>query len=109
MSQETTSKTTFIPGKNGGRLRNGGTNKGGPGRPKDKVREACALAFEQRIPVLKQIADAKVKDASVKDRLSAMDLLGKYGGLQKVETETHDTTLEDLMRDLAASDNGSEP
>jgi hypothetical protein len=104
MSDETTSQTTFIPGKNGGRLRNGGTNRGGPGRPKDKVREACALAFEQRIPVLKKIADAKIADVSVEQRLKALDLLGKYGGLQKVETETKDTTLADLMREAAAGD-----
>jgi hypothetical protein len=41
MSNETTSQTTFIPGKNGGRLRNGGTNKGGPGRPPEWFKDLC--------------------------------------------------------------------
>lgn len=95
-----------VPGLNGGRLRSGGKpgNKGGPGRPKDKVREACALAFEQRIPVLKKIADAKIPDVSVKDRLSAIDLLGKYAGLQKIETENHNTVLDDMMAEAAKFD-----
>jgi hypothetical protein len=84
---ESTSQTTFIPGKNGGRLRNGGTNKGGPGRPKDEVRAACALAFDQRIVRLKKIADGKIEGAGVDQQLKAIDMLAKYAGLQKIEHE----------------------
>jgi hypothetical protein len=77
------------PGKNGGRLRRGGTNAGA-GRPKDIVRSACALAFDQRLPLLKKIADAKIEGATIAERLKALDMLAKYGGLLITESEvTH--------------------
>jgi hypothetical protein len=51
-----------IPGKNGGRLRYGGTNRGGPGRPRDEVRAAALLSYDERIPALEAIADRQAVD-----------------------------------------------
>jgi hypothetical protein len=87
---------------------NTGGKKGRSGRPPSVIRNACAKAFDRRIKYLMAVVDGntgpylKHKDgqvmlddagkpirwgADVADRLKAMDLLGKYGGLQKVETE----------------------
>lgn len=62
---------------------NTGGKKGRSGRPPSKVRDACRLAFSQRLKVLKQIADNPDEDAA--DRIRAVDTLGKYGGIQKIE------------------------
>jgi hypothetical protein len=62
---------------------NTGGKKGRSGRLPSKVREACRLAFHQRLKVLKQIADNEHEDAA--DRIRAVDTLGKYGGIQKIE------------------------
>lgn len=43
------------------------------------------MAFDQRIPKLKQIADGKHPDAGADQQLKAIDLLAKYAGLQKIE------------------------
>lgn len=93
-----------IPGKNGGRLRNGGTNKGGPGRPTSALREKLRGSFKRRVKILEEIADGDavqiVKDAQghetdmrvsapIADRLKALDLLAKYGlGTTITETDT---------------------
>ena len=50
------------------------------------MRAACALAFDQRIKVLAQIADGKI-EATAGERIKAIDVLGKYAGLQQVEHE----------------------
>ena len=50
----------LVPQPHGGAIRNGGTNRGGPGRPKDIVREAFLLSGAARRPVLETIADGKL-------------------------------------------------
>jgi hypothetical protein len=42
--KKSTGKTTgaLVPQKHGGALRNGGTNRGGPGRPPDEFKRICA-------------------------------------------------------------------
>lgn len=89
MSDVENTVANTVPGRNGGRLRAGGKpgNKGG-GRPKDEVRAACALAFDKRIKRLTMIADGKIDGAGIEQQLKAIDMLAKYGGLQKIETET---------------------
>jgi hypothetical protein len=47
---------------------------------------------------------AKDDKATNGDRIRALDVLGKYGGLLKTETETQDATLEELIRDAVESE-----
>lgn len=108
---------------------NSGGKKGRSGRTPGVIRQACAKAFDQRIKYLKAVVDGETGDylrhkdgqimlddmgrpqrcgAEVADRLKAMDLLGKYGGLQKVEHEHDDkrehrdrlTRLRELIGEL---------
>lgn len=103
---------------------NRGGKKGRSGRPPGVIRQACAKAFDKRIKYLMAVVDGETgpylahKDgqpmlddqgrpircgADVADRLKAMDLLGKYGGLQKVEHEhDHKTEHRDRMNRLNA-------
>ena len=89
------------PQPHGGALRVGGTNRGGPGRPPNEIRQALREAFANRLPVLTGFADGAVtiplrstcpkcghepdEAESVPvipdgdQRLKAMDLLAKYG------------------------------
>jgi hypothetical protein len=91
-------KPWLIPGNPG----NSGGKKGRSGRPPGKIREACARAFSARVKILAQMASGAIihlqklpngetvefkEKVEISDRLKAMDLLGKYGGLQKIETE----------------------
>lgn len=80
------------PGANGGQLLVGNPgNKGGTGKPKSEVRERCVGSFDERIPILEQIANDV--NANPADRLKAIDLLGKYGGLQQVDQTSGDKPL----------------
>jgi hypothetical protein len=80
-----------VPGRNGGRLKVGNPgNKGGTGRPPAVIRQRCAETFDRFL--VKAEAILKSKTASHGDKLKALDLLGKYGGLQKIENETTVTT-----------------
>lgn len=72
-------------------LRNGGTNKGGPGRPPKEIRLLCAGSFEERIKVAEQIIDDPNSSAS--DRLRGIDLLGKYGGLSQIDVTSNGETM----------------
>ncbi len=58
-----------------------GPRSGAPnaGRPPSAVRAACRDAFARRIPILEAIADDATSAPG--DRLRALDLLGRYGGL----------------------------
>ena len=100
MSRKTTKKTTkpevgeLIPQPNGkGALRNGGTNRGGTGRPKSEIRRACAEAFDSRIPRLLEIMD---NASTPQEYMKALDLLGKYGGLQQIDATSGDNPLQGL-------------
>ena len=80
--RKTTVKTTvpvgaLRPQPHGGALRNGGWNRGGPGRPPSELRALVRLSFEERVAVLESIADNR--RAAAKDRIRAIDVLGKYG------------------------------
>jgi hypothetical protein len=66
-------------------------NKGGPGRPKDIVVAACRLAFEERISVLIEIADNKL--AKDRDRIAAVEKLGEFGGLKKIDVTSNDESI----------------
>jgi hypothetical protein len=110
----------LVPQPHGGVLRQGGTNKGGPGRPPSAIRATLRQSFEERVKVLEAIADGEVayklrSDGekmsaadltkvipSVADRLKAMDLLAKYGlGTTSTQTDTEGNdamTLTDAIR-----------
>ena len=81
----------FHPGSDPRRGR--GPQKGAPnaGRPLDRVRNACARAFDERVELLKGIADGTVGEmvatpaglvlvpASLAVRLRALEMLARYG------------------------------
>lgn len=104
--RKTTAKSTarkprvgeLIPQGHGGALRNGGTNRGGPGRPRSAIRDACARSFDERIAVAEKIADSR--KATRLDKLRALDLLGKYGGLHKIE-HGGSVGLDETLKELA--------
>ena len=84
----------LIPQKHGGALLSRGIPGNRGGRPTSAVRAAAALAFDERIPVLEAIADNT--DARDADRIRAIDLLGKLGGV------AHDEVIpNELVRRLA--------
>jgi hypothetical protein len=99
---------TLQPGPRGGMLMSGGTNKGGPGRPKSVVRAAYMESFAARLKVLEDIADGvpvqkttvlgvggkdgiqeleAITSASPGERIRAIDTMGKYGIGVQTETE----------------------
>lgn len=89
---------------NGGALRSGGTpgNVGGLGVPPSLIRELARKDFYERMHVLRDIADGLLDQevptkqgivmvkASLKDRLKAMELLGRYGGIELLTIESKD-------------------
>ena len=92
MSDGNTVEKTVRPALNGGHFITGNPgNKGGTGRPKNEIREACAESFDQAKQVaLDIIAKGTATDA---DKLRALDILGKYGGLQQVDQTSGDKPL----------------
>jgi hypothetical protein len=77
-----------IPQQHGGALLTGGVkgHKGGPGRPTAEIRLRCAGLFDEH--VTKAVRFLRSKGASNGDKLKALDLLGKYGGLIHTTSET---------------------
>lgn len=79
----------LVPQPHGGALQHGskpgqnGPGVAGPGRPPSAIREVCGQSFERSIPILEAIRDSA--DARDSDRLKAIDLLGKYGGIEQLE------------------------
>ncbi|MDA1104650.1 MAG: hypothetical protein O2956_13760 [Gemmatimonadetes bacterium] len=89
----------LVPQAHGGALKAGGTpgnrgNVNSPGRPRTRIRTASALAYEERIPVLTDIADDKNEKAG--DRIRALDVLGRIG-----LSDDGDKVNEDLVREMA--------
>jgi hypothetical protein len=52
-------------------------HRGGSGRPPSLIRERCRGAFARRVKVLEEIADDPT--VPTRDRIRAIDLLGKHG------------------------------
>lgn len=79
--------TPMREGNNGGQLRTGGTNKGGPGRPPNALRELCRESGFGGMDWVRKVADGRIKVA--KDlRIKCIDLSLKYGIGTRVEVET---------------------
>lgn len=70
-------------------------NKGG-GRLKSKIREACAESFKKRIPILEKIADDTEEQS--KTRIQAIEVIGKYGGLQQIDHTTGDEPISAFIK-----------
>ena len=94
-------RPVLVPQKKSGALLSGGVpgHKGGGGRPPSAIREHCRGSFAERVAILEMIADGeplpmtkRVGDditqievsAAIRERTQAIDLLGKYGGVDKL-------------------------
>ena len=88
-----------VPQKHGGALLAGGQpgNRGGLGRPPSALRERLRGSLEERVAVLEEIADDP--DALDRDRIKAVDVLGKYG-LGTVREVTVEDVKEKLRQTL---------
>ena len=103
----------MVAQEHGGALKSGGTpgNKGGTGRPPSAIREHCRGSFAERVAILEDIADGKPLSmtkidgdeeitiqvsAAIRERTQAIDMLGKYGGVDKLAL-TVDEQPEDEM------------
>ena len=99
-----TTDVTTVEQPHGGALKSGGTpgNAGGLGRPPSAIRTYCRGSFEQRIPILEAIADGVI-EAGPKERIRAIDVLAKYGGVDKIAiTEAEQPVAPKSGRELAA-------
>ena len=79
-SKKSTAKSTvgeLIPQPHGGALRNGGTSRGGTGRPPSELRKRMRGSLEDRLHIAEEIADSPT--AAYSDRMKALDFLAKYG------------------------------
>lgn len=61
---------------NGGALRNGGTNKGGPGRPPEAIRAQSRAAYER---IVAEIESRDLTDASLSELALLANTVGRYG------------------------------
>ena len=111
--------------EHGGAIRRGSKpgNTPGSGRPPSCIRAHCRGSFTERVAILEQIADGeplpmtvhyrgetiKVEvSASIKERVQAIDALGKYGGIEKLaltidekpEREVTPERVEDMWKRL---------
>ena len=98
---ENTVENTVRPVLNGGHFITGNPGNKGGGRPKSEVRAACASAFDARIPKLQEIADNANGTYSSSDVLKALDMLGKYGGLQQVDQTSGDQAIKSVVIDAS--------
>lgn len=69
------------PGKTGAKnlLTGNPGNKGGLGATPSVIRDALRGSFATRVAILETIADGKLPNAEVGDRIKAIDMLAKYG------------------------------
>jgi hypothetical protein len=94
---KTTVKTTglkvgeLVPQAHGGALRNGGTNKGGAGRPKARIQAKMRGALEDNLHVANDILQDD--EAKASDKLGALTFLARFGLGGKREGITVDAAL----------------
>jgi hypothetical protein len=85
----------LVPGNPGNR----GGKPGRSGRPPSVIREACRMKFDRRVSFLARVADGKVENATVSDRLRAMQLLGTYG----LDSRTAGVDINEVRDKVAAT------
>jgi hypothetical protein len=80
------------PGRNGGTLRSGGTNKGGPGRPRDEFRELmrALVSSEEAIESLREL----IADPTSPHHMRAREYATERG--YGKEAQAVDTTVRDV-------------
>ena len=71
--------------RHGGELRRGGTNRGGPGRPRDAVRQMALRGAAQAVPRLITIATDLSSDP--KDVVAAAKVLLEFGLGRQIEVD----------------------
>ena len=69
---------TLVPQKHGGSLRNGGTHKGGPGRPKKIVRASSLEAYDR---VLEELRARDLSLATLSELATIGNTAARYAGL----------------------------
>lgn len=91
-------------GKNGGTLKTGNDgNKGGTGRPSNKIREAAKAGHEQALRIMKRELNRiekeqkAGKDVNMNRVESLAEHLGKYGVGTKSELEVKDPPAKALI------------
>lgn len=95
----------LVPQPHGGALKPGagGGAKNGAlgGRPPSAIRERCRGSFVERIPILEEIAD----DDSLRpnDRVKAIDVLAKYGGVDKLALTVDELPEEKMTPERVAA------
>lgn len=81
MEASPTSPTPMRPGRNGGMLRIGGTNKGGPGRPRKHPRqtpETPSTITENPVPDASLLTNVNVADADAELFEALDDLIDRF-------------------------------
>jgi hypothetical protein len=68
---------SLVRQRNGGALRNGGTNRGGTGRPPEAIRASIRDSLDALLPTVLEIAYDT--DATATDRLRAIEFHARYG------------------------------
>lgn len=105
----------MIPQPHGGRLRNGGTNRGGSGRRPDRIKKLAGKLLEPRMALLAHFADGvavqQTEDATgakkfelisptPKERIAALALLQKIHDGEKVAVSDVKHRLREQFRVL---------
>jgi hypothetical protein len=91
-----------MPGANGGVLQVGNPgNVGGTGRPPSAIRETARQMFDERLPTLGLIADS-AEEMSTRDRLKAIEILGKFGLEETVSVRDVRTALDHTATEIRA-------
>ena len=88
----------LIPQPHGGALRNGGTNRGGPGRPPSEIRAACRADFDALRGKL--VAIARSRKAKDVDKVRAINVLGKYGLAETLSAADVNHALEQTVAEI---------
>ncbi len=89
-NEKTTDETTvpvgaLIAQEHGGALRNGGTNKGGTGRPPNALRGSMREILEKGLPHLEEFVTGDREGAKPSDQLRAIEIAAKFGLDVKVD------------------------
>lgn len=103
-----TTDTELIPQPHGGALRPGGKpgNKGGPGRPKEELREKLARLSEASADELMKRLESAPETLTAADLASIMDKGAKFNLATKQEFEDKTPSPEEAARRIAQALNG---